>query len=229
MNKHKTILVAPLNWGMGHASRCIPIIQALLDTSFNVILASDGVSLQLLKKEFPQLDYVELPSYNIRYPKKGKYFKASLLLKLPGINKTLKAERKMVKELVQQGQIDGIISDNRLGVYHKEVPSAFITHQINVLSGGTSKLSSKLHQRIIKRFDACFVPDVAGPINLSGKMGHPTDGSIKPKYLGLLSRMQKKEVPQKYQIMALLSGPEPQRRMLEDILMHGLSGGEQGL
>ena len=218
MNRHKTILVAPLNWGLGHATRCIPIIRGLLDASFKVCLGSDGIALDLLRKEFPDLDYIELPSYNIRYPKKGRNFKARLLLKLPGINKTAKAERKLIRQLVSAGKIDGIVSDNRLGVYHKDVPAVFMTHQINVLSGSTSKISSRLHQKIIKRFDACFVPDVAGPINLSGKLGHPKKGSIQPQYLGLLSRMRKKDVPRQYQILAILSGPEPQRTILEAIL-----------
>lgn len=218
MNRHKTILVAPLNWGLGHATRCIPIIKGLLAYSFKVKLAGDGEALSLLRKEYPELDYIELPSYNIRYPKKGKYFKAKLLFKLPGINKTAKQEKKLVKALVEDGQIDGIVSDNRLGVYHKDVPSAFITHQINVLSGSTSVMSSKLHQKIIRRFDRCFVPDVSGSINLSGKLGHPGDIKFEPHYLGLLSRMKKKEVAIQYDILALLSGPEPQRSMLEAIL-----------
>ena len=223
MNRHKTILVAPLNWGLGHATRCIPIIRGLLGYSFKVCIASDGEALKLLRKEFPELDAIELPAYDIRYPKKGKYFKAKLLFKLPGINKTAKRERKMIKALVEDGQIDGIVSDNRLGVYHKDVPSAFITHQINVLSGSTSKMSSKLHQKVIRRFDRCFVPDVAGPTNLSGKLGHPEDIPFQPHYLGLLSRMKKKETPKQYDILALLSGPEPQRTMLEAILTKELN------
>jgi len=227
VNRHKTILVAPLNWGLGHATRCIPIIKGLLSYSYKVYIASDGESLRLLRKEFPGLDYVELPSYDIRYPKKGKYFKAKLLVKLPGINKTAKRERKLVKALVEDGQIDGIISDNRLGVYHKDVPSAFITHQINVLSGSTSKMSSKLHQKIIRKFDRCFVPDVEGATNLSGKLGHPTKLRFKPHYLGLLSRMKKQALPVEYDIIALLSGPEPQRSMLEELLMEQLQDSDK--
>lgn len=218
MKPHKTILVAPLNWGLGHATRCIPIIKGLQHAGHKVVIGSDGIALKLLKKEFPELQAIELPSYNIQYPKKGKYFKAKLLAKLPGIKRTAKQEHKLVAKLVLNGQIDGIVSDNRLGVYHKDVPSAFITHQINVLSGSTSRLSSRLHQQIIKRFDACFVPDVPGEFNLSGQLGHPKSSKVRPKYLGLLSRMQKKELPVDYQIAAILSGPEPQRTILEELL-----------
>lgn len=219
MKKQKTILVAPLNWGLGHATRCIPIIRALIEHNYNVLLASDGVALLFLRKEFPQLRFIELPSYNITYPKKGHYFKMNLFLKLPQIQKTMSLEKQMIKKLVAKGKIDGIISDNRLGVFHKKVPSVYITHQLSVLSGRTSFFSSKMHQRIIKKFDVCWVPDVGGPINLSGKLGHPKKINFEVLYIGPLSRMIKKKMPNKYDVLALLSGPEPQRTMLELKLM----------
>ena len=79
----KRILVAPLNWGLGHATRCIPIIRALKAHNFEPVIASDGAALQLLKKEFPDLEHVELPSYNITYPKNGKRFKSKLISETP--------------------------------------------------------------------------------------------------------------------------------------------------
>lgn len=48
----KRILISPLNWGLGHATRCIPIIKALEANNFEPILASDGDALGLLKKNF---------------------------------------------------------------------------------------------------------------------------------------------------------------------------------
>ena len=138
--------MAPLNWGLGHATRCIPIICGLLTAGFNVILASDGASLLLLKKEFPELDALELPSYNITYPKKGNNFKWHMLLKLPFIWKPIAAEKKIIAQLVAEGKIQGIISDNRLGARNAAIPSVCITHQVHVLSGNTTYWSSKLHE-----------------------------------------------------------------------------------
>ncbi len=218
MAKQKTILVAPLHWGLGHATRCIPIIRELLNTC-NVIIASDGAALLLLQREFPQLSSIELPSYNITYPKKGEYFKWSLFLKLPHIKKTIASEKKIVKKLVSENTIDGIISDNRFGVHSKKVPSVFITHQLNVLSGKTTYFSSKLHQNIIKKFDECWVPDVEKSPNLSGRLGHINSVNLNLKYIGPLSRMQKMDLVKKYDVLALLSGPEPQRTILEEKLM----------
>ncbi|MCW5518448.1 glycosyltransferase [Aureitalea sp. L0-47] len=222
--KHpKTILVAPLHWGLGHATRCIPIIHELVKVGHEVILASDGGALHLLQKEFPKLESIELPSYDIEYSKKGSHFKLKLFINLPHIRKIMKQESKVVNALVKEGKIDGIISDNRLGVYSKKVPSVFITHQLNVLSGNTSWLSSKAHQKVIKKFDECWVPDIDGPGNLSGKLGHLKKPSFSIRYMGILSRMEPKGLPIKYDILCLLSGPEPQRSMLEEKLIQELS------
>ncbi len=230
MNSTKTILVAPLHWGLGHATRCIPIIRALLKSGYNVLLASDGGALLLLRKEFPELPHVSLPSYNITYPKKGAFFRLKLLLKAPYIQKIIASEKKVIEKLVAEKKIDGIISDNRWGVRSEKVPSVIITHQLNVLSGCTSFISAKMHQNLIKKFDACWVPDVEGSINLSGKLGHFKDLLSSPfpvTYIGLLSRMQKKNVPKMYDVLCLLSGPEPQRTALEEKLISVFKNSEK--
>tara|TARA_R100000935_G_scaffold27288_2_gene47423 strand:- start:4166 stop:5122 length:957 start_codon:yes stop_codon:yes gene_type:complete len=188
-----------------------------------VLLGSDGAALLLLRKEFPTLTYIELPAYDVTYTKKGSFFKWKLLLKLPHIKKTMTAEKKVVQQLVAENKIQGIISDNRMGVLSKKVPSVFLTHQLNVLSGNTSYFSSKIHQKIIKNFTECWVPDVSGPINLSGKLGHLTETDLPITYIGPLSRMARKDLPKKFDVLCILSGPEPQRTMLEEKLMEVFS------
>ena len=228
MPKKKTILVAPLHWGLGHATRCIPIIRALLEHNFNVLLASDGAALLLLQKEFPELESLELPSYNIKYPKKGEFFKIMIFLKLPTLQKTMAEEKKIIKKLVAEAKIDGIISDNRFGIRHKAIPSVFITHQLNVLTGNTTYFTSKIHQKIIKKFDACWVPDVDDAVmNLSGKLGHLKKDLFPVKYIGVLSRMKKREVEKTIDILILLSGPEPQRTILEEMLKNSFKNTEK--
>ena len=222
MAEKKRILVAPLNWGLGHATRCIPIIQALLKYGFTPIIASDGVALKLLQKEFPELESMELPSYKITYAKKGKYFKFKLIMDSPKWLAAVKREKSEVRKLVRSGYIDGIISDNRLGVFSKKVPSVFISHQLNVLSGNTSWFSSKMHQTIIKKFDECWVPDLEGEPNLSGKLGHLKNSKLNIKYLGPISRFKKVNCKPVFDLMVLLSGPEPQRSFLEKKLLSEL-------
>lgn len=215
----KRILVAPLNWGLGHATRCIPIIKALINNNYTPIIASDGVALLLLKKEFPNLSSIELPAYNVTYAKKGKYFKLKMIKDSPKLIKAIKAEKKVINHIIKNNGIDGIISDNRLGVYSKKVPSVFITHQLNVLSGLTTWFSSKIHEKFIKKFNICWVPDTEGALNLSGKLGHTKTFDIPLEYIGPLSRFKKTQSTIINDVIILLSGPEPQRTLLEEKLM----------
>ena len=217
--QNKRILVATLNWGLGHATRCIPIIKALLKNNYEPILASDGDALLLLQKEFPHIICLELPSYNIRYTKAPRNLKWKLLFDSPRILKVIKAEKKRTEKIIQDYQISGIISDNRWGVRSKEVRSVFITHQLNVLSGNTTYFSSKIQQKYIKKFDECWVPDLPGSKNFSGKLGHLKSEKSTIKYIGPLSRIEKRSLPKIYDYLIILSGPEPQRSFLEKHLL----------
>jgi len=215
---NRKILIAPLNWGLGHATRCIPIINALLEFEFVPIIASDGKALELLKKEFPKNEFIELPSYNIKYSKKGGNLKLQLLKGFPRILNAVKTEHKLIQKLIVENNIQGIISDNRFGVYSKNVPSVYLTHQLNVLSGNTTLLSSKFHQEVIKKYDECWIPDFEGDNNLSGVLGHSKITPSTTKYIGPLSRIKKIDLPKKYDLLVLLSGPEPQRTLFENKL-----------
>lgn len=214
----KTILIAPLNWGLGHACRCIPIINALLEQQYKPILATDGAALALLKKEFPTLEILELPSYQIEYSEKGENLKWQLLKNSLKTVKAIQQEKKIIKNWIEKYNINGIISDNRHGVFSNKVPSVYITHQLNVLSGNTTWLTSKIHQNIIKKYTECWVPDSKNTPNLTGELGHLEKANLNLKYIGPLSRLQKKEIDKKYDLMVLLSGPEPQRGILEEKL-----------
>lgn len=218
----KRILVAPLNWGLGHATRCIPIINALIAYGYQPVIASDGEALKLLQKEFPGVSTIELPAYNVTYSRKGKHFKLKLLTESPKLIKAITDEKNATKVIVETEGVSGIISDNRLGVYSRKVPSVFITHQLNVLSGNTTWLSTKMHQKIIRKFNACWVPDLACEPNLSGKLGHPDSFDLPTKYLGPLSRFEKKNTKTVNNILVLLSGLEPQRKLLEEKLLKEL-------
>jgi uncharacterized protein (TIGR00661 family) len=218
-NSSKNILVAPLNWGLGHATRCIPIIRQLEKNGYTPILASDGAALQLLQMEFPHLQALTLPSYEIEYGKNEADFKWKLIKNSPKMIEAIFTEKKTVKKWIVEFNLQGIISDNRLGVYSKKIPSVFITHQLNVLSGKTTWISSTLHQHFIKKFTECWVPDIEGNPNLTGKLGHLKKNKLNLKYLGPLSRLEKKDLPIKYDLMVILSGPEPQRTFLEEKLL----------
>lgn len=226
MQKNR-ILVATLNWGLGHTTRCIPIIKGLLKHDFTPILASDGEAGKLLQKEFPNLTYIELPSYNIRYSKTGKFLKWKLMLNSPKIISAIMAEKKLTETLVKTYDLAGIISDNRLGVRSKKLKkNIFITHQLNMMSGKTSLLSSYIHRNYIRKFEECWVPDLEGDNNLSGRLGHLRMKPPNVKYIGPLSRINCTNAPKVYDYLVLLSGPEPQRSILECILLKELRNSE---
>ena len=223
MNQSTKILVAPLNWGLGHASRCISVIHALKENNFTPIIASDGASLRLLKKEFPNDIFETLPDYNIQYAEKGENFKFKIFKQLPKLFFAIRKEKKVLEEIIQKHNISGIISDNRMGIFSKKIPSVYMTHQVNVLSGNTSWISSKFHQYFIKKYNECWVPDASDGINLSGKLSHKNSNLKNIKFIGPLTRFKKKNLPKKHDLLVILSGPEPQRTLLEEKLRIELS------
>lgn len=218
----KRILVGVLNWGLGHATRCIPIINALKQNNFTPIIASEGQALKLLQKEFPDVEYIKLPEYNITYSKKAKFLKLKLLLNSPKALHAIRKEKAIVDALVEQDKIDGIICDNKMGVYSKKVPSVFITHQLKVLSGNTTWLSTKVYENFITKFNECWVPDTSETPNLSGDMAHSHNLKMPIKYIGAISRFKAIKTEILHDILVLISGPEPQRSLLEDKLLSEL-------
>ncbi|MCH7525368.1 MAG: glycosyltransferase, partial [Bacteroidetes bacterium] len=174
------------------------------------------------KKEFTNVEALELPSYNNKYPKKENHFKWKLLKDIPKILKTIKAEKRAIKTIIERFNISGIISDNRFGVYSNTIPSVYITHQLKVLSGSTTWISSKLHQNIINKFDECWIPDVENEPSLSGDLGHLKKHKFNLKYIGALSRFNKIECDTVYDLLVLLSGTEPQRTIFETLLLEQL-------
>lgn len=216
MQKH--IIFGVLNWGLGHATRSKVIIDALLEADFQVSLASDGAALQWLKREYPDLTCLRLPSYHIRY---SRYFPQwlALIFRLPLIWSAIRKERRRLRRFVVQNQVQGIVSDNRLGFYHPEIPSAYISHQLKIKAGPLSGIAERLHHYFIAKHQECWVPDTAQG-TLAGDLIKSRIRSIPLRFLGPLSRFR--EADQKKEqdwIMAVLSGPEPQRSLFQKQLI----------
>jgi uncharacterized protein (TIGR00661 family) len=215
----KKIIVAPLNWGLGHAARCVPIIHFLLENKYVPIIASDGDALLFLQKEFPTLERLELPSYGISY---AKNLKRSLVVQLPRILKAIRSEHKIIQKYIEEHtEVIGIISDNRFGVRSTRIPSVYITHQITVISGITTVISSKIHQKIIQKFDECWVPD-SKYHKLSGLLSQVRSEKMNLKFIGVLSRFKKESIPKVNAILVVLSGIESQRKPLEEKMLLAL-------
>ncbi len=220
MIKPKKVLVAPLNWGLGHATRCIPIIQTLRQEGATVLLASDGAALQLLKKEFPDLPAFELPAYNVRYIFPNMIL--SMAIQMPKILRGGVQEYFWLKRFIKTQEIDIVISDNRYGFFNKSVHSIFMTHQINI-EAPLQFFVNAVNRFCIKKFDVCWIPDFKNTPNLAGTLAHGgLVESLDVQYLGALSRMENYDTPKHHEAIIVLSGPEPQRTLLENKILQQL-------
>ncbi|HEU5166578.1 MAG TPA: glycosyltransferase [Chitinophagaceae bacterium] len=215
----KKLLVVPLDWGLGHATRCVPVIRDLINNNCEVWLAGEGAQENLLREEFPSLPFLPLKGYRIKYAKNG--FTGKLLLQIPSILRSIKEENKWLKEQVGKYGFDAVISDNRYGLHHENVSSVFITHQLCIKSSlgkWSEKILQKWNYKFINGFNECWVPDQAGENNFAGELSHPAKlPTIPVNYIGSLSRFEKKKIDEiKKHLLIILSGPEPQRTILEN-------------
>lgn len=216
MKKSTNILVAVLNWGLGHATRCIPIINSLEAQGATVILASDGDALLLLQQQYPHLRSIELPTYGIHY--KGNNMFLNIAPQVPKILNAIYLERKKLESIIEEYKITAIISDNRYGMYDKQITSIFLTHQLNIQVPNRflEFIVAKCNHYFIQKFDYCWVPDNPKEPSLAGILSHNTQLK-NVHYLGPLSRMPKlSKQTLKWDVIVVLSGPEPQRTYLEE-------------
>ncbi|MDE3251669.1 MAG: glycosyl transferase family 28 [Bacteroidota bacterium] len=216
------VLVAPLDWGLGHATRCIPIIRALQKRGCRIWLAAEGKQAILLKQEFPELEILPLEGYRVRYGQNRWTFPFLLLKQIPRILRMIKQEGLWLDEQLKQHHFDLVISDNRYGLSSQKTHCIFITHQLLIKAkvSWLEALLQKINYRYIQRFAACWVPDTENEPSLAGMLSHPPKlPAIPVRYLGLLSRFQFASVPEKYKYCMLLSGPEPQRSLMETALI----------
>ena len=212
------VLVTPLDWGLGHATRCIPIINKLHDLGHTVFIAGSGPSLDLLKIEFPGNKFFEITSYGISYKTRLPLI-AHLLLKAPAIISIIKKEKAEIRNVVTKEKIDFLISDNRYGCYDEKIPSAIIIHQLSLqLPPVLKQIANRQNKRFISHFNECWVPDNPGH-ELSGQL---SVSNIPHKFIGPLSRMKPATSRGRDGIVALVSGPEPHRTSFDQLLTNQL-------
>lgn len=223
MHLPKKVLIAPLDWGLGHATRCMPIIDFFLHHNTEVHIASNGRALLLLQHTYPELQCHELPPYAIQYGNNNSAWK--LLLQAPKVYAAIEQEHIVLGELLLQHSFDLIISDNRYGIYHPAVKSIFLCHQLRILPPEnlrfTLSIFWNLHKSKIYNFDEIWIPDDK-KMQWSGIMAHGFEIAKPHKYIGILSRFSNRHTKSgsiEGRITAILSGPEPQRSIFEDILL----------
>jgi len=223
MKKDKKILVAPLDWGIGHASRSTPIIRMLQKKGANVVIGSSGRSAAFLKAEFPDTEHIELPGFEISYPHHGS-MSLRLLRRSPVILSATHREHRQLENLIDDLGIDAVISDNRFGLWSSTAYSVYITHQVSIKAplgwSFTEGLLYMVHRRYISHYDECWIPDLEEDDGLSGELAHKRKCPVPTSFIGPLSRFdppQGTQPEKKYEVMAIVSGPEPQRSLFEEL------------
>ena len=222
------VLVAPLDWGLGHTTRCIPVIYELIRQGAEVWIAGEGMQVDLLKKEFPQLQYLPLKGYRIKYSRTRWGLLFSILRQIPVILKTIRYENHWLKEMTDRHGFNAVISDNRFGLWFPDIISVFMTHQLRIKSplGKISEdLLQKRNYQYIRRFNECWIPDKSDDNGLAGSLSHPNSlPNIPVHYAGILSRLKRTGAEiKKGHLFISLSGPEPQRSLLEEIVIRDIS------
>lgn len=214
-----TVVYCVLHWGLGHARRSRVIIDALIQKKVHVVIASSGLAATWLKTQYPNCTYLPLADYRIEYP--YSRIVLNMIASLPHIVYAVIKEKKIIDHFVSSHQVQGIISDNRLGCYHHAVPCMYISHQIKIIHPYKfiAYMGSKVHQYFIKKFNTLWIPDTEDR-NLCGYMGE-VDFNHPHRYIGILSDIfPRPSITKNNTVLCILSGPEPQRSHFEKALFH---------
>lgn len=216
-NRKLRVLIAPLDWGLGHSTRCIPIIKELKSYGCEVYIVADKKVYSLLKKEFPQTIFLRHKGYEIKYSHKKIFFIPKLFIQIPGILLRIFQEKKWLQKTIKKYDINAIISDNRFGMHNKNIPSVYITHQLFIKTGNRfiERIAQQIHYHFIRKYSVCWVPDIENN-GLGGELSHPKNSLPNVIYIGPVSRFSATfnyEVI--YDLLIIISGPEPQRTIFE--------------
>lgn len=214
------ILVAPLDWGLGHAARCVPIIRALQEQGAVPVIGADNGPLALLRDEFPLLDHVRISGMEVRYAK-GRTQAWAMAKQFPAMLRQVREEQLTFERLRRPLALDAVISDQRFGIHAADLPSVLITHQLFPFAPFAQGVARRINRRHIDRFDLCWVPDHAEAPGLSGALSHGADLPPQARFIGPLSRFAERAATRAdihYRVLAVISGPEPQRTLLEKLV-----------
>lgn len=187
-------------------------------------LAASGAARTVLAEAFPTLPMHELPGIQVRYPKKGGLMPAAMALQSPRIVADINREHAALDALIGREKLQGVVSDNRYGLWSKRIPSVFVTHQLNIQAPLLSGVLHKLQLQFVRHFTRIWVPDVATNPGLAGSLVRERPLPSNTAFVGPLSRFKptQKQTAPRYRVLGMVSGPEPQRSLFEETLTHSL-------
>jgi len=205
--QQKRILISPLNWGLGHVARCIPLINTFLENGNTVFAAVSAEQGDILRAYFPSIELVNHEGYPFVFHGKGN-FSLDLARQFKRLNKRLLDEQEQTEHLVKELAIDVVISDHRYGFRSKQVSSIFLTHQLNLPLRWYEGWVQKMHEKLLRNFDEIWIPDTKDS-SLAGDLSRNTKG-FNCSYIGALSRFQLNpiSVDKTIDTVIIASGPQ---------------------
>jgi len=204
--KNKRILISPLNWGMGHVSRCIPLIDQFLKNGNIVHVAADDQQRSIFEQYFTEVAFIEHQGYPFRFGERGN-FGLDLASQFRQLQTRLKEELIQTERMVEDHSIDVVVSDHRYGFMSSGAYSILLTHQLNLPVRWYEGWVQRLHHLLISKFDEIWVPDTEQS-NYAGDLSRNTKG-FKVNYLGHLSRFSiYDKIPKSDHQIVIASGPD---------------------
>ncbi len=216
-----------MEWGLGHAARMIPVAKTLKDMNHNIFVGSGEEHLTFFRKEISGLTLIQFPGFHPRYSRFLPQY-LSLLFKIPLLLYHIVLEHTRLKKIVREHSIDLVISDNRFGLWSRKVTTVYVTHMPLIPFPKSMRFLEPigicLHRKIITRYSFCYIPDLAGDINVSGRLSHGMKLPENVRYIGILSRfltdtIKDSQIQKTEQNLVILSGPEPQREIFKQKLI----------
>jgi uncharacterized protein (TIGR00661 family) len=222
--KKPLLLFSPLDWGLGHTTRCIPLLRRFSDLGFRIVVACNSTQKRILGEELTQLEFVPLQGYDVKYSRNPALFRLKITAQLTNILTKVNLENRWIRRYIAENRVSLVVSDNRYGFRHPSVPSVFITHQLAPKTGISTRIDrfvQKFLYRYVNRFTECWIPDSPSSNNLSGILSHTNSVPVIPiQFIGPLTRFEQLPADGEEDfILIILSGPEPQRSVLEKILL----------
>jgi len=226
-SQKKKVFIAPLNWGLGHATRLLPLIKFLLAKDYEVYIGASGRSKEVLRQEVKQCKFFDFPEYPIKYPQSRFFVTRFMLIIFPKMLLAMRNEQKKLRILHKKYQFDLIISDNRFSLALGGVRSLLISHQLRYkLPWPIQKmewLPEYFNYSHFKKYDRIIVPDIEKNKTLTGELSHNMRYLPENKlyYLGIMTTLKQKirEVGESIDYFVIISGPEPQRTKFEKIIL----------
>lgn len=224
--KNRNILICPLEWGLGHAARMIPLARKLRDRGHKIFIGAGGDHLALLHTELPEASFIDFPGFSPGYSKRLPSYLV-MLFKIPLLTWHVICEHRKLKKIIRDHDIDLVISDNRFGLWTRRAKCVYVTHMVRIPYPKPFRFAEftgvLVHRFIMNRYDLCFIPDLPGTNNVSGRISHDVKLPRHARYIGLLSRFDgiapaEKPIVEQRHNTVILSGPEPQRGIMKGIM-----------